>query len=285
VRDGTSPPPLASQSFAYHYLWRDHFQFWWSQTKSHLFLFAGYDDHLYLPIPPIGCFDPAAIETAWKRMARKNKNPAFSRIENVPEESAEAYRRLGFRLLPKDPEYLYLRSDLVRLSGNRYKSERWACNRFERSHRPSILRYTSAMEPACRDLFLRWKEERARRDRGADYRAMLEESRSVHWRALAEAEAIGLTGRVLQTERGIVGYTFGYPLNPETFSVHLEVTDLAQSGASAYLFRAFCRELSSYRWINTLDDSGLENLRRAKEAYRPVRLLSSYIATRHPPLT
>jgi hypothetical protein len=272
--------PLASQSFAYHYLWRDHFRFRWTETETHLFLFAEYDDHLYLPIPPVGRFDPAAIETAWEKMARANKNPAFNRIENVPEEFTEEFLRLNFRLAPKDPEYLYRRSDLVRLPGDRYKSQRWACNRFERSHRPTLLPYTLAMEPACRDLLERWEGERRRADRGADYAAMLEESRSVHWRALAEAEAIGLTGRVLQTGERIVGYTFGYPLGKESFAVHLEISDLAVTGAAAYLFREFCRELSSFQWINTLDDSGLSNLRRAKEAYRPAKLLQSYIATR-----
>jgi hypothetical protein len=272
--------PLASYSFAYHCLWQDHFRFEWTQTESHLFLFARYDGHIYMPVPPLGPLDPEAIDSGWERMAKENRQPEASRIENVPEAWEETYRQLGFRLVPKDPEYLYARSDLVKLPGDRYKSQRWACNRFERESKPTLLPYTSGEEGKCLELFERWEANRMEKNRGEEYRIMLEESGSVHRRALAEAEQIGLVGRVLKAGGKIAGYTFGYPLPCDTFCVLLEATDLARTGAAAYLFRAFCRELSSYAWINTLDDSGLENLRRAKEAYHPVRKIGSLLATR-----
>ncbi len=48
-------------------------------------------------------------------------------------------------------------------------------------------------------------------------------------------------------------------------------------GLGAYIFREFCRELESYELINTMDDSGLEGLRRAKQAYHPAKLVESFI--------
>jgi hypothetical protein len=271
--------PLASYSFAYHYLWQDHFQFEWTRTESHLFLFARYDGHFYMPVPPLGPLDPRAIESGWEKMAKENRRPAASRIENVPEAWEETYRQLGFRVIPKDPEYLYARADLARLPGDRYKSPRWACNRFERESRPTLHPYSSEDEEKCLELFERWEKNRMEKNRGEEYRIMLEDSRSVHRRALAEGDRIGLVGKVLKADGKIAGYTFGYPLPGDTFCVLLEATDLSRTGAAAYLFRAFCRELSSYTLINTLDDSGLENLRRAKEAYHPVRKIRSLLAT------
>jgi len=273
-----SPTPLSAYSFAYHYLWQDHFRFLWTYTAGHLFLFAGYEGHLYMPLPPLGPFDAKAIRLGWELLERENRLASVSRIENIPETWVEGYERLGFRLLSKDPDYLYLRSDLENLCGNRYKSQRWACNRFERGLRPELVPYTTDQEEACRRLLLEWEGDRLRRHPGADYRAMLQDSRAVHLRALAEAGRIGLTGRVLRTEGDVVGYSFGYPLSAQTFCILLEVTRLPQIGAAAYLFRAFCRELYGYTWINTLDDSGLANLQRTKEAYSPVRKIPSYIA-------
>jgi len=56
-----------------------------------------------------------------------------------------------------------------------------------------------------------------------------------------------------------------------------EIADRTVKGLGAYIFREFCRELESYGLINTMDDSGLEGLRRAKQAYHPAKLVESFI--------
>ena len=53
------------------------------------------------------------------------------------------------------------------------------------------------------------------------------------------------------------------------FCVLLEVCDLKFKGISEYIFREFCRGLTDYKYINTMDDSGLENLRISKLSYHP----------------
>jgi hypothetical protein len=74
----------------------------------------------------------------------------------------------------------------------------------------------------------------------------------------------------------VVGYTFGYALNDETWCVLFETCDARYSGCAAYIFREFCAEMKAFRWINCLDDSGLENVRRVKESYRPSLRLPVY---------
>ena len=107
--------------------------------------------------------------------------------------------------------------------------------------------------------------------------AMLEDSRSAHRIAIAHAEALGLLGRVVRIDEEIRGYTFGYPLNADIFCVLFEITDLEIKGLAQFIYREFCKELvGTYRWINAMDDSGLENLKRVKRSYHPVELLPSY---------
>ena len=56
-----------------------------------------------------------------------------------------------------------------------------------------------------------------------------------------------------------------------------EITDLSTKGLAQFIYREFCKELmDTYRWINAMDDSGLENLKRVKNAYHPTRLIPSY---------
>jgi len=91
---------------------------------------------------------------------------------------------------------------------------------------------------------------------------------------------LGLTGRIVLFDGEVKGYSFGFPLNDETFCILFEIIDLTIKGLSQYLFREFCREMSNYRYINALDDSGLENLRRAKLSYHPCYLEPAYTITR-----
>ena len=61
------------------------------------------------------------------------------------------------------------------------------------------------------------------------------------------------------------------------FCVLFEIADLNINGLSQFIYREFCQELmSSYRWINAMDDSGLENLKRVKRSYHPTKIIPSY---------
>jgi len=56
------------------------------------------------------------------------------------------------------------------------------------------------------------------------------------------------------------------------FCVLLEVCDLKFKGISEFIFREFSKEMTQYKHINCMDDSGLENLRISKLSYHPVFL-------------
>ena len=88
-----------------------------------------------------------------------------------------------------------------------------------------------------------------------------------------------MVGRVVEVNGQVAAYTFGYQLNATTFCVLFEIADRQVKGLGAYIFREFCRELEPYEFINTMDDSGLDGLRRAKLAYHPIRLVESYIVS------
>jgi uncharacterized protein len=279
---------LSSHSWPAMMVWKDHFQYYWAMIDRQFCLFAGYVDGLFMQLPPMGeTLTEAAIRQCFDRMDAINANPAVSRIENLDVEPVPFFEAMGLVIKPKEQDYLYDREALVRLAGDRYKAKRWACNRFEREHRENHVRletYRLSDRDECLGLFGRWKNQHAARnghDESPDEDQMiLEDAASAHRRALEDYISLGLTGRVMRLNGRIVGYTFGYPLRPDIFCVLLEVADREITGLSAYLFREFCRELSSYSTIHAMDDSGLERLRAAKLSYHPSKILTSYIATR-----
>jgi uncharacterized protein len=143
--EGAAASPYA---FLTHFLWRDHFSFHWTIHRDRFLLFARYDRCVYMPLPPLGPHDPQIVLDCFGRMDAENPDPAVSRIENILEADADRYREAGFVVEPKEPEYLYRRAALAELKGDKYKSQRAACNRFEKEYHPADRPYTLKDEPA-----------------------------------------------------------------------------------------------------------------------------------------
>lgn len=211
-------------------------------------------------------------------MLDASRNPHIVRIENVPQETTALFEKNGFSVSLKETEYLYETAALAELRGDPYKQQRHAYNAFVVAHPSAELRpYCPNDRDECLALYDRWRERRSQKYDDPIYNAMLNDSQSAHRIGVSEAEALGLVGRVVRINEGIKGYTFGYPLNADTFCILFEITDLSITGLAQFIYREFCRELMGpYKWINAMDDSGLENLKRVKRSYHPCQLLPSY---------
>ena len=127
------------------------------------------------------------------------------------------------------------------------------------------------MRNDCFKLFSKWASARKQKFQDLYYHKLLEDSFSAHRLAIENFKVLGLTGRVIKIRNKIVAYTFGFELKEATFCVLLEVCDLKFKGISEFIFRKFCGELTAYKYINTMDDSGLENLASSKLSYHPIQ--------------
>lgn len=274
---------LSSYAFAPIYVWRNHFQFYWALLHDYFCIFAKQEDDYFMPILPIPCVVGnrsylKTVRDVSQFMLKSNQNPLIARIENVPEELLSVFKNAGFDAILKETEYIYRTEDLSDLRGNRYKRQRHAYNTFT-AQSPSIKcePYQPTDRDACLQLYERWQESRSAKYDDPIYQAMLEDSQSAHRIGITHARELGLVGRVVRIDGELRAYTFGYELNSEMFCVLFEISDLNIKGLAQFVYREFCKELmASYRWINAMDDSGLENLKRVKLAYHPHRLLPSY---------
>ena len=97
--------------------------------------------------------------------------------------------------------------------------------------------------------------------------------------ALHNFEVLGLTGGILRVNGKIVAFTFGMPINHETFGVHVEKADTTIDGAYAMINYEFANRIpEQYIYINREEDLGIEGLRKAKLSYQPVTILEKYMA-------
>ncbi len=270
---------LTSYAFAPHYIWSQHFAYYWSIIEDHFCVFAKYGEDYFLPILPMG--EPYSIEVAratFQYCLESNKNPQIARIENVPESLLLDFKNEGFHIVKKETEYIYRTENLVNLSGSGYKSKRNAYNAFlTRNPTAKLTRFRKDDMKACFELYDYWHRSRAELCDDEIYLAMLADSTTAHKIGIKHAQELGLTSRIVRIDGEIKAYTFGYPLNSDMFCVLFEISDLNIHGLAQFIYREFCRELlPKYKWINTMDDSGLENLKRVKLSYQPTTLLPSY---------
>ncbi|MEK7871599.1 MAG: phosphatidylglycerol lysyltransferase domain-containing protein [Nitrospirota bacterium] len=280
---------LSSHSFIANYIWGDLLSYHWKIIDGCLCLFAEYDQNIYMPIPPVGNNPRMASAKAFEIMAKVNKNPSVSRIEDLDDKELKEILSSsiaivedgspGYRNVLKGYEYIYKRDDLVSLKGNPYKGKRSSVNRFLSHINYSYEPFRPSDLGDCLSLYIRWMKERYDSNQDETYRQMLYDSYSAHRRAMKDYNDLDLMGRVVRINGSIAGYTFGFRLGPDFFAVLSEIVDRTARGLPQFIFRESCKGLEGISFINAMDDSGLESIRRTKLSYHPSMLEPSYIVS------
>ena len=268
---------LSSYAFVSNWIWQDLFDFQWTVVNDQFCLFARQVDSFFMPIMPMGrqlCQN--TIQYVWDFMIANSQNDQIVRIEAVPAEKLPLFHLLGFRPFLKETEYLYNRGQLTYLRGNCYKSKRYSINSLIQNEQDlRIDPYRPAMFDQCLGLHHRWQLERQTKYDDATYQAMLVDSSVAYKSSLTYFKQLGLVGLLGHINGELRAYTCGYRLNPHVFCILFEIVDLAVKGLPQFIFREFCRSRAE-RWLNTMGDSNLDNLRKVKLSYRPIQTVPIY---------
>ena len=98
-------------------------------------------------------------------------------------------------------------------------------------------------------------------------------------KGLKNFDELGYHGLILYKNGKLCAYSFGEPINSDTFCVHAEKADTEVRGAYQMINREFAREFcKDFMYINREDDAGDEGLRRAKMSYYPTDIGKKYRA-------
>ncbi len=232
-------------------------------------------------LPPLGNpFQQKTLDTCFKIMDSVNSNPEISRIENIEKGNLAKFSRLGYRHYSKPADYFYLKADILGLKGNPYKSQRWAYNYFMRNNSAEFSEFEVKDIKAAIRLCKAWKDKRKHTSSEKLYQWMIEDNYLAQKKAVENFKKIGLQGYKIKIKGKLCAYTLGFKLNKQTFCVLCETCDLSYKGISAFIFREFCRKLSEYKYVNVMDDSGLDRLRKIKLAYHPKGLIENFVVAR-----
>ena len=171
-------------------------------------------------------------------------------------------------------DYLYLRTDLATLAGKKFQSKRNHVNKFRKTYNYEYVPLTPDRIPECMELEAEWcKMNNCNQHEGTG-----NERRALIY-ALQNFDALGLTGGILHVDGKIAAFTFGMPINEDTFGVHVEKADTRIDGAYAMINYEFANHIpEQYTYLNREEDLGIEGLRKAKLSYQPTILLEKYMA-------
>lgn len=168
-------------------------------------------------------------------------------------------------------DYIYLREDLVNLSGKKYHGKRNHISAFKKQFNWRFEAITQDNKDEVLDCAEKWYGENA--DRMDEYMAIeMEGIKTI----LENMSVLKAQGGAIYVDDQVVAFTLGSPINDNIFDIHIEKALKDYATAYTVINNEFAKTLDGYKYINREDDMGLPGLRKAKLSYKPEILLQKY---------
>jgi len=164
-------------------------------------------------------------------------------------------------------DYIYLPDRLASLEGKQLHGKRNHCNRFmaEYGDRYSYEPLGGENLRQADEFHFEWIEQNKQKQH-----IELDMETDVISTALADYDAVGLTGGLIRVDGRVVAFTYGSAIGRDVFVVHAEKADHDIPGLYSMINREFVRrELMGYQYINREEDLGIEGIRLSKLSYKP----------------
>ena len=174
-------------------------------------------------------------------------------------------------------DYIYLREDLATLKGKKFQPKRNHINKFKKNYSYSYLPITQDITPQCMEVEKIWCKANLNED---DKMAHEQENRSMLF-SMQHFESLRLTGGAIVVNGKIIAFTYGSPINSDTYGVHVEKADISYEGIFSVINQEFASRIpQQYTYINREEDLGIPGLRKSKLSYHPVLLLEKNAAVK-----
>lgn len=169
-------------------------------------------------------------------------------------------------------DYLYLKSELAELPGNRFHKKKNRINYFAGRHAYQVELYADGHLEGALQLLDEWYRVRSAVASGS----LLPEAEATR-EALAMAGQLGLTGVVVLVEGKVSAFVLGEKLNNDTSVCHFEKADPFLEGLYPLVDLEFNHLLfADCTYVNREQDLGEPNLRASKLSYHPVELVKKF---------
>jgi len=235
---------------------------------------------MYPPLTTSGEYDNDALrETIYRCKERFEKKGYPLSFRMVPGKLTEVIKaacpEIDFIDDRQNYDYIYRRQDLVDMKGRAYHSKKNHINYFKKTYEYEYVPLTSGMADEAMAFV---DDFYARRDVPEEERVTLMVEAEAMEDVFQNLESAGYEGGAIRIDGKIQARAVGGRLGDDTVVEHIEKANVAYRGLYQTILNEFCRNSAGdVEYINREDDMGIENLRKAKLSYNPVKLLEKYI--------
>ena len=267
---------LISYDFNSFYMWRNWDPYTFCVIEDALCVKSGYlgDGTLLFPLAD----SENAILRATESVIRwYQEHDLFFMMSEIGEDMVAFYERhWPCRFLAEEFRpgfnYVYRQRDLATLPGKLYRGKRNHIRRFLKACPDCrCLPMDCSLIPGCVEELCSWyaRQDQNNIDLQQEHQGVLDAL--IHW------EKLDCTGAAIQVKNKVVAFTFGSPLNRDTFGIHAEKADTDIPGIYQAINHVFSRDYcSGFRYINRAEDMGDPGLRQAKMQYHPCHMEKKY---------
>lgn len=267
-------------NFTNLYMWREPYHIQMAVEDEVLYLISEWEGKLSA-LQPIGPAEkmPEAIGKTIAYFREKGKPLCFVGIEASFAKALEEYEGAEFEVRSDRDnfDYVYSSESLIKLAGRKYHSKKNHLNAFRKEYpQAEYLPITEEIITLCKLELNKWYKLRLQDEPDDPFIAY---ERSAIIEVLNNFQDFGLKGGAIRLDNRIVAFTFGEQLNADTAVIHVEKADPEIRGAYPAINQGFVEhEWSHMTYINREEDMGLEGLRKAKESYKPVKMIEKFCA-------
>ena len=280
------PPETSELTFTNLFMWRSYYNFLFLEYNGHIILFShdylknhrkpiqsDSKDYLYF-FPPIGSSPDKIIIELFESL----ENVEVHRIsEDVCENITKnkRFNELNLDCLEdrNNWDYIYNKDEILNLVGNKYRQNRRWFNKFKENYNYDFQLLTENNIEKCKELQLEWCVMRACTEDES-----LEAEQEAILEALDNFATLGFSGGLICVDDKCAAYTFGEMLNNETLVIHIEKAHMEYEGAYQAINNLLLKNCCvNSIYVNREQDLGIEGLRRAKESYKPIRMIKKNI--------
>ena len=276
-------------NFTYQFLWRNTFKSKVARVGDLVLIQYNMDgrrSYLF----PTGKADDSQIADFINSLLSEEGQVVFygvlpQRLEFLEKHFSGKYTAELFRM---GADYIYNAESLKTLKGKKYQSKRNFANGFRRNNNWTFEPISESCIAEC----LAMNDEWCKRN-GCDENFWKSSEFCAVRVALNNYRALGLDGGLLRVDGKVIAFTVGEKANSDTLIVHIEKALTDYRGAYQAMSQEFlsymdrtlreregiAEEKPAFTLVNREDDSGDENLRKAKMEYHPIEIKEKYLVS------
>ena len=279
----------SGMSFTSMYMWRNINTFRWDIIGEYMWVsgMSYMQDGTFLPFlfPPMtrtGSYDKESLRESiyhCKEIFEKKGLPFSIWLipENMTDEISAACPEMDLKADRANYDYIYLTEDLKNLRGRAYHAKKNHLNFFKKNFEYEYATLTSDMTDEVMKYIAKFN---ARKEIPLHEMELLEMEEEAMYDVFQNFEKAGYHGGAILIDGRIEALAAGGRLGKETMTEHIEKANVQYRGLYPAMNNEFCLNVASeFKYINREEDMGIENLRKAKLSYKPVKILEKYIGT------